>query len=110
MLISIAVFFFVVLPLFVVSPAAAVGVWLVDIFVFVWGYAGWKNDVKAEKIRRRAQLEEEGRQRVRQPYDARPPQVVKETIITKEVLIQCRSCGARYPQGTPRCLTCGANL
>ena len=31
-------------------------------------------------------------------------------VITREVLIQCRSCGARYPQGTARCLTCGANL
>ncbi len=33
----------------------------------------------------------------------------KETVVT-EVLIQCRSCGARYPQGTLKCLTCGANL
>jgi uncharacterized membrane protein YdbT with pleckstrin-like domain len=32
-------------------------------------------------------------------------------VITREVtLIQCRSCGARYPQGTLKCLTCGANL
>jgi ribosomal protein L40E len=37
-------------------------------------------------------------------------QIVKETIITKEVLVQCRNCGARYPQGTPRCRNCGANL
>ena len=34
----------------------------------------------------------------------------KETVVTREVLIQCRSCGARYPQGTLKCLTCGANL
>jgi ribosomal protein L40E len=40
-----------------------------------------------------------------------PAQIVKETIVTKEVvLIQCRHCGARYPQGTPKCFTCGANL
>jgi|SRR5216683_6477656 len=38
------------------------------------------------------------------------PVVREREIITREVLIQCRSCGARYPQGTPRCLTCGANL
>jgi ribosomal protein L40E len=36
--------------------------------------------------------------------------IVRETVVTKEVLIQCRSCGARYPQGTLRCLTCGSNL
>jgi hypothetical protein len=35
-------------------------------------------------------------------------EVIKE--IKEVVLIQCRSCGARYQQGTPRCLTCGANL
>jgi ribosomal protein L40E len=34
--------------------------------------------------------------------------VVKEVI--REVLVSCRHCGARYPQGTVRCLTCGANL
>ena len=38
------------------------------------------------------------------------PVVREREIITREVLIQCRSCGARYPQGTPKCLTCGANL
>ncbi len=39
------------------------------------------------------------------------PTVTREReVITREVLIQCRSCGARYPQGTARCLTCGANL
>jgi len=36
--------------------------------------------------------------------------ILRETVVTKEVLIQCRSCGARYPQGTLRCLTCGSNL
>lgn len=35
-------------------------------------------------------------------------EVIKE--FREVVLIQCRSCGARYQQGTPRCLTCGANL
>ncbi len=38
------------------------------------------------------------------------PYIREREVITREVLIQCRSCGARYPQGTPRCLTCGANL
>ena len=42
----------------------------------------------------------------------RPAQTVmrEREVITREVLIQCRHCGARYPQGTARCLTCGANL
>lgn len=35
-------------------------------------------------------------------------EVIKE--FREVVLIQCRSCSARYQQGTPRCLTCGANL
>ncbi len=50
--------------------------------------------------------------RVTEAEDFSPPQpVVREReVITREVLIQCRSCGARYPQGTPRCLNCGANL
>ncbi len=42
-----------------------------------------------------------------------PAQTVtrEREVITREVvLIQCRSCGARYPQGTLKCLTCGANL
>ncbi len=34
--------------------------------------------------------------------------VVKEVV--REVLVTCRHCGARYPQGTLKCLTCGANL
>lgn len=34
--------------------------------------------------------------------------VVREVI--REVLVTCRHCGARYQQGTPKCLTCGANL
>src|SRR5439155_10418075 len=64
------------------------------------------------RVRRRAELEEEGRQRVIARYEnPAPTQVVRETVITKEVvLIQCRHCGARYPQGTVKCLTCGANL
>jgi uncharacterized membrane protein YdbT with pleckstrin-like domain len=49
----------------------------------------------------------------RVPSFSQPPAqtVTREReVITREVLIQCRSCGARYPQGTARCLTCGANL
>jgi len=38
------------------------------------------------------------------------PVIREREVITREVLIQCRSCGARYPQGTAKCLTCGANL
>jgi len=34
--------------------------------------------------------------------------IVKEVI--REVLVTCRHCGARYPQGTLKCFTCGANL
>jgi hypothetical protein len=34
----------------------------------------------------------------------------RETVVTREVLIECRSCGARYPQGTLKCDNCGANL
>jgi PH (Pleckstrin Homology) domain-containing protein len=44
---------------------------------------------------------------------SQPAQTVtrEREVITRElVLIQCRSCSARYPQGTARCLTCGANL
>jgi len=38
------------------------------------------------------------------------PVIREREVITREVLIQCRSCGARYPQGTAKCLTCGDNL
>jgi ribosomal protein L40E len=44
------------------------------------------------------------------PGVSNPIVTEKETVVTREVLIQCRSCGARYPQGTLKCLTCGANL
>jgi ribosomal protein L40E len=44
------------------------------------------------------------------PGVSNPVFTEKETVVTREVLIQCRSCGARYPQGTLKCLTCGANL
>ena len=44
------------------------------------------------------------------PKGPSPILTEKETVVTREVLIQCRSCGARYPQGTLKCLTCGANL
>src|SRR2546426_9600084 len=44
------------------------------------------------------------------PSQPRYP-VVEQAVITKEVvLIQCPNCGSRYPQGTLRCLNCGANL
>ncbi len=48
-------------------------------------------------------------------FSAQPAQPVQtftreREVITREVLIQCRNCGARYPQGTLKCLTCGANL
>ena len=39
-----------------------------------------------------------------------PVAVSTREVIKEVVLIQCRSCGSRYLQGTPRCLTCGANL
>jgi len=44
------------------------------------------------------------------PSVSNPIVTERETVVTREVLIQCRSCGARYPQGTLKCLTCGANL
>ena len=40
----------------------------------------------------------------------REREIREREVITKQVLIQCRSCGAHYPQGTLRCLTCGGNL
>lgn len=44
-------------------------------------------------------------------FSTQPQAIMREReVITREVLIQCRSCNARYPQGTPKCLTCGANL
>src|SRR6266566_1613259 len=83
----------------------------------VWPRLVWEPRSKspAERTRRRGELEEEGRQRAMTRYGSQAPpspqQLVKETIITKEVvLIQCKHCGARYPQGTVKCLTCGANL
>ncbi len=37
--------------------------------------------------------------------------IIREREIVREVvLIQCRHCGARFPQGTTRCSNCGANL
>ena len=110
-LLSILVFFFVVLPALAVSIALGGLLWLVAIVMLVWGWAGRQNDIKANRIRQRAELEEEGRQRAMERRGSPPAQIVKETIVTKEVvLIQCRHCGARYPQGTAKCFTCGANL
>ncbi len=108
---SVLVFFFVALPAFVVSAGLGVLFWLVAVAMFFWGWIGRKNEIKAERIRRKAELEEEGRQRVIERHGSPPEQIIKETVVTREVvLIQCRHCGARYAQGTPKCLTCGANL
>lgn len=41
---------------------------------------------------------------------SRETTTVRETIVKEVILTQCRSCGARYPQGTTKCFTCGANL
>jgi len=114
-LLSVVVFFFVALPMLLLSPAAGVLIWLIAIVMFFWGVVGRRNEIRAERTRRRGELEEEGRQRAMTRYGSQAPpspqQLVKETIITKEVvLIQCKHCGARYPQGTVKCLTCGANL
>lgn len=127
-LISIPVFFFLVLPVLFASPAVGALVWIADVVLLVWGLALRQKETSEESIRRRAQLQEEGRQRAqyqvreraqleeegrlraRQEFGS-PPSIVKETIVReREVLIQCRNCGVRYQQGTPRCLTCGANL
>jgi ribosomal protein L40E len=131
---SVLIWFFIVLPVLVISPIVAGVIWLVDIFILVWGYYGLKNQkqTKDREILRRAYIEEQAKERAgqesqfqetnrlpgwqsypNQPYQYQPyptQQTVKETIITREVLIQCRNCGARYPHGTLRCLTCGANL
>jgi len=111
-LLSIVVFFFVALPVLIISPAAGALIWIIAVVMFLWGAVGRRNEIRAERIRRRGELEEEGRQRALTRYGSQAPeQVVKETVVTKEVvLIQCRHCGARYPQGTVKCLTCGANL
>jgi hypothetical protein len=34
----------------------------------------------------------------------------QQMVVTREVLVTCRHCGARVPQGTLRCPSCGANL
>jgi ribosomal protein L40E len=110
-ILSILVFFFVAIPAFVFSAGLGVLFWLVAVAMFFWGWIGRSNEIKAERIRRRGELEEEGRQRAMERRGSPPAQIVKETIVTKEVvLIQCRHCGARYPQGTAKCFTCGANL
>jgi len=110
-ILSILVFFIVVLPALTVSIALGGLLWLVAIVMLVWGWAGRQTEIRANRIRQRAELEEEGRQRAMARYSGPPEQTVKETVLTREVvLIQCRHCGARYPQGTPKCLTCGANL
>ena len=39
-----------------------------------------------------------------------PGQPMTREVIRETVLIQCRNCGARSPQGTLKCPKCGANL
>jgi ribosomal protein L40E len=110
-ILSVLVFFFVALPALLVSVGLGVLFWLLAVGMFLWGVVGRNNEIKEERIRKRAELEEEGRQRAVERFGSRPEQIVKETVVTREVvLIQCRHCGARYPQGTPKCFTCGANL
>jgi hypothetical protein len=62
-LLSIMVFFFVAVPAFFISPGLGTLIWLVAIVMFLWGFVGRRNEVRAERIRRRGELEEEGRQR-----------------------------------------------
>jgi len=60
-------------------------------------------------VRIKKQMELDDGKTAGKPSSAIPTrEVIKE--FREVVLIQCRSCGARYQQGTPRCLTCGANL
>jgi uncharacterized membrane protein YdbT with pleckstrin-like domain/ribosomal protein L40E len=46
--------------------------------------------------------------RAQQIRPAQQPMI--REIIRETVLVQCRHCGARSPQGTLRCSDCGANL
>ena len=67
--------------------------------------------VRVKEPARVKQVALEAKERV--PSYSQPAQTLsrEREVITREVvLIQCRSCGARYPQGTLKCLTCGANL
>ncbi len=67
--------------------------------------------VRVKQPARVKQVALEAKERV--PSYSQSAQTVsrEREVITREVvLIQCRSCGARYPQGTLKCLTCGANL
>jgi uncharacterized membrane protein YdbT with pleckstrin-like domain len=67
--------------------------------------------VRVKEPTRVKQIALEAKSRV--PSLSQPAQTVtrEREVVTREVvLIQCRSCGARYPQGTLKCLTCGANL
>ncbi len=67
--------------------------------------------VRVKEPVRVKQIALEAKSRV--PSYIQPGQTVtrERQVVTREVvLIQCRSCGARYPQGTLKCLTCGANL
>jgi hypothetical protein len=62
-ILSLLVFFFVAIPAFVYSAGLGVLFWLVAVAIFFWGWIGRSNEIKAERIRRRGELEEEGRQR-----------------------------------------------
>jgi hypothetical protein len=54
---SVLVFSFLVLPALFDSVALGGLLWLVAIGMFLWGYAGRNNEIKAEQIRKRAELE-----------------------------------------------------
>ncbi len=66
-----------------------------------------KNGQMIVRIKERMKLDD-GRATEKSSSAISTREVIKE--FREIVLIQCRSCGARYQQGTPRCLTCGANL
>ena len=86
-ILSVLVFFFVVLPTLAVSIALGGLLWLVAIVMFLWGWAGRQTEIKAERIRRRGELEEEGRQRAVERYDGPPEQIIKESVVTREVVL-----------------------
>ncbi len=65
-----------------------------------------KSGQMINRIKERIRLD--GRRTSDSPSAIPTREVIKE--FREVVLIQCRSCGARYQQGTARCLTCGANL
>jgi transcription elongation factor Elf1 len=54
------------------------------------------------------QLALKGR-RAMAPKSTNAPVMVKE-VVREVVLISCKHCGSRSPQGTPKCTSCGASL